>query len=157
MKIKLIQIDPTDESWIIEGIEKYMKRIERYSKFEIQTLKVSKNIRQKTIPEQKSEEGKLLIKSISDMDYKILLDEKGRSFPSSGFANYLQNLQSYQRKNIVFIIGGPFGFSEEVYKIADDKIQLSEMTFSHQMIRVFFLEQIYRAFTIQKGEKYHHE
>ena len=156
MKITLLQIDKTDEKWLNEGIEKYEKRLSHYINFETQTISITKTIRSKSIEEQKKEEGKILIKSLEKFDYIILLDEKGKSYTSENFSKYMEKLGNEARKNVVFVIGGPFGFSEEVCQLAHQKICLSEMTFSHQMVRLFFVEQLYRAFTIIKGEKYHH-
>ncbi len=156
MKITLLQIDRTDEKWLNEGIEKYEKRLSHYTGFETQTISIGKNIRSKSIGEQKKEEGRLLLKSLEKCDYIILLDEKGKNFTSESFSKHIEKLGNDARKNVAFVIGGPFGFSEEVYKAAHQKICLSEMTFSHQMVRLFFVEQLYRAFTIIRGEKYHH-
>lgn len=157
MKISIIQIDETDEKWISEGILKYTTRLDRYLKLEIKTIKISKATRQKSIQEQKNEEGKKIISLLEPGDFVILLDENGDSFNSKEFAETIRHHQNYQRKNLFFIIGGPYGFSNEVYNRAEKKMQLSQMTFSHQMIRPFFFEQLYRAFTILKGEKYHHD
>jgi 23S rRNA (pseudouridine1915-N3)-methyltransferase len=156
MKVWLLQIDKTDEKWLIEGIEKYGKRIEHYISFETVTISVSRSVRSRSIEEQKKEEGVLLLKALEKSDFTILLDEKGKSFTSEQFASFMEKKGNEGRKNIFFVIGGPYGFSEEVYKKADQKICLSEMTFSHQMVRLFFTEQLYRAYSIIRGEKYHH-
>lgn len=156
MKVWLIQIDKTDEKWLAEGIGKYEKRIVHYVPYETLTLNISKATRSKTIEEQKKEEGVLLLKALEKIDIIILLDEKGKSFTSEKFAAFMEKTGNEGRKNIAFVIGGPYGFSEEVYKAAHHRICLSEMTFSHQMVRLFFTEQLYRAYTIIRREKYHH-
>ena len=156
MKIWLIQIDKTNEKWLIEGTEKYEKRLKHYISFETLTLNAPKALRNKTVEEQKKEEGKMLQKALEKMDLVILLDEKGKSYTSEKFAAYLEKTGNEGKRNIAFVIGGPYGFSEEIYKTAHQKICLSEMTFSHQMVRLFFVEQLYRAYSIIKGEKYHH-
>ncbi len=156
VKILLLQIDKTQDSYLNEGIETYIKRIKNYTTLEIATINVPKSTRQRTINEQKTEEGKLIFLQILADDYLVLLDEKGNEFTSEGFSKFILQKQNASVKRVVFLIGGPFGFSEEVYKRANYKIALSQLTFSHQMVRLFFLEQLYRAFTILKGEKYHH-
>ena len=156
MKILLLQIDKTQDSYLNEGIETYTKRIKNYTTFDIATINVPKSTRQRTINEQKTEEGKLIFLQILADDFLVLLDEKGNEFTSEGFSKFILQKQNASIKRVVFLIGGPFGFSEEVYKRANYKIALSQLTFSHQMVRLFFLEQLYRAFTILKGEKYHH-
>jgi 23S rRNA (pseudouridine1915-N3)-methyltransferase len=157
MKILLLQIDKTQEAWLSEGIEIYHKRVLNYSAFEIKTISMPKNVRQRSVPEQKAEEAKLILDAVAPEDQLILLDEKGREFSSVDFAAFLRQKQNASVKRLVFAIGGPFGFDQKVYDRANLKISLSKMTFSHQMVRVFFMEQLYRAFTILKGEKYHHE
>ncbi len=156
VKILLVQIDKTQDSYLIEGIDIYTKRLKNYITLDIITISVPKNIRQRTFNEQKVEEGKLIFSQILADDYLILLDENGIEFTSEKFSKFILQKQNASIKRIVFIIGGPFGFSEEIYKRANYKIALSQLTFSHQMVRLFFLEQLYRAFTILKGEKYHH-
>ncbi len=156
MKITLLQVDKTDEKWLSEGIEKYVKRLRHYVDFEVQILEINKNIRSRSLEEQKREEGRLLLKALEKCDYIILLDEKGKGFTSPGFAKFMEKTANEGRRQVAFVIGGPFGFSEEVYTAAHQKICLSEMTFSHQMIRLFFCEQLYRAYSILRGEKYHH-
>ncbi len=156
MKITLFQVEATDEKWMKEGIEKYSKRLSHYIGFEEQSILLPGRLKAKGISEQKKEEGKLLMRLLEKYDYIILLDEKGKSFSSVKFARFIEKLSIDGRKQVAFVIGGPFGFSDEMYALAQEKICLSEMTFSHQMVRLFFTEQLYRAFTIIKGEKYHH-
>lgn len=157
MKILLLQIDKTQESYLTDGIEIYTKRLKNYAAFEMVTINVPKAVRQRSHSEQKQEEGKLILNAILPEDQLILLDELGKEYSSVAFSNFIAQKQNASTKRLVFLIGGPFGFSEGVYKRANSKISLSQMTFSHQMVRLFFIEQLYRAFTILKGEKYHHE
>ncbi len=156
MQILLIQIDKTQDSYLNEGTEIYAKRLKNYVLLSITTINIPKNTRQRSIIEQKTEEGKLIFSQILADDFLILLDEKGSEFTSQGFSKFILQKQNASVKRLVFLIGGPFGFAEEVYKRANYKIALSQLTFSHQMVRLFFMEQLYRAFTILKGEKYHH-
>ncbi len=157
MKILLLQIDKTQDSYIAEGIEIYAKRLKNYATFEISTINVPKVVRQRSHNEQKQEEAKLIMAAILPEDQLILLDEKGKEYSSVEFSNFIAQKQNASVKRLVFLIGGPFGFSEAIYKKANSKISLSQMTFSHQMVRLFFVEQLYRAYSILKGEKYHHE
>lgn len=157
MKITLLQIDKTQDHYIAEGIEMYTKRLKNYCSLNIATINVPKNVRQRTFNEQKVEEGKLILNTISSDDFLILLDENGKSLTSVDFSNFVLQRQNASTKHLVFLIGGPFGFDEKIYARANYKLSFSKMTFSHQMIRLFFTEQLYRAFTILKGEKYHHE
>ena len=138
-------------------LPKYQKRLLHYVMFEwleLPELKNTKNLREVT---QKEEEGKRVLKQLNPQDTLVLLDEKGSQYSSKGFANFLQKRMNTGTKNLVFVIGGPYGFSAEIYKRAQYKISLSSMTFSHQMVRIFVVEQLYRAFSILKNEPYHHE
>jgi 23S rRNA (pseudouridine1915-N3)-methyltransferase len=157
MKILLLQIDKTQDSYIAEGIEIYTKRLKNYCSFEMVTINVPKAVRQRSYNEQKMEEAKLILAAILPEDQLVLLDEKGKEYSSVQFSNFIAQKQNASVKRLVFLIGGPFGFSETVYNRANFKISLSQMTFSHQMVRLFFVEQLYRAYSILKGEKYHHE
>lgn len=157
MNIKLIAIGKTDQEYLKEGIGIFEKRLKHYSNFEIKIIPDLKNAASLSKVQQKNEEGKLILKESQNTDIIILLDEKGKSYTSMQFSKYLEQHMNNSVKNLIFVIGGPYGFSEEVYKRANGKISLSEMTFSHQMIRLFFAEQLYRAYTIMKGEPYHHE
>ena len=156
MKIQLIQIDKTQESYLQSGIDLYMQRLKNYAVFECMTINVPKNVRQKSIGEQKTEEAKLILPLLTAADFVVVLDELGKEFSSVNFSKFIADKQNASVKRMVFIIGGPFGFDQSVYARANAKIALSQMTFSHQMVRLFFVEQLYRAFTILKGEKYHH-
>lgn len=156
MKIKLITIGKTDQQELRQLQNIYTQRLGHYINFieiNIPDLKNTKNLNEQ---QQKAKEGDLILKELQPGDKLVLLDEKGKEFTSEGFANYLQKAMNSGLKQLVFVIGGPYGFSEEVYKKAMGKIALSKMTFSHQMIRIFFVEQLYRGFTILRNEPYHH-
>lgn len=152
-----MQTGKTSEKHIAEGVDNYSARIRKFSGFEIITISDLKNTRNMPLREQKSIEGKKILKLLGRDDYIVLLDEKGKEFRSIEFAGWLQKKSLNPGKRIVFIIGGPWGFSDELLEKADLKMSLSRMTFSHQMVRLLFTEQLYRAFTIIKGEPYHHE
>jgi len=157
MKIKLLAIGKTDDKNLQILISTYEKRLKHYIKFISEFIPDIKNAKNLTQKEQKEKEGELILKKITPTDQIILLDEKGKELSSIEFSKYLQKKMNSGVKQIVFVIGGPYGFSEKVYQKAAGKISLSKMTFSHQMIRLFVVEQIYRAFTILKNEPYHHE
>ena len=157
MKIKLLAIGKTDDKNLQTLIEAYQKRLKHYINFELEIIPDIKNVKNLSTSQQKEKEGNLILKKLSATDNLILLDEKGTEFRSIDFSNYLQKKMNSGIKQLVFVIGGPYGFSDEVYKKSVGKISFSKMTFSHQMIRLFVVEQIYRAFTILKNEPYHHE
>ncbi|MBG0858536.1 MAG: 23S rRNA (pseudouridine(1915)-N(3))-methyltransferase RlmH [Bacteroidales bacterium] len=157
MKIVLLQTGKTTERYIAEGMEIFSARIKKYTRFEILTVPDVKNSRSMTVFEQKDKEGKKILRSVTKDDYLVLLDERGKEFRTFELAEWLEKRLMLPGKRIVFIIGGPWGFSEEVCSSADFRLSLSRMTFPHQMVRLLFLEQLYRAFTIIKGEPYHHE
>ena len=157
MKITLLSIGKTDDAYIRDGIDKYLKRLKHYTKLELLDLPELKNTKALTQEQQKSKEAELLLKKINPTDFVILLDEKGMELSSSQFAAYLDKKAVASTASMVFVIGGPYGFDASVYQRANDKLSLSRMTFSHQMVRLFFVEQLYRAHTILKGEPYHHE
>ncbi len=156
MTITFIQIDKTHDSYLNEGIEIYTKRLKNYCSLEIKTISVPKNIRQKSEQEQKQAESVLILKELKSSDYLVILDENGKQMSSVDFSKFIRQKQNAGIKRLVFLIGGPFGFDQEVFKRADFKLGLSQMTFSHQMVRLFFMEQLYRAYSILAGEKYHH-
>jgi len=156
MKIKLITIGKTDENYLKEGIDKYLKRLKHYVQFEIIVINDVKMGKKSNPVLQKELEEKEILAKVNSTDFLILLDEKGQEFNSVDFSKYMQKRLN-SGNDIVFVIGGPFGFSNRMYERANAKVALSKMTFSHQMIRLFFVEQLYRAFTILKGEKYHHQ
>jgi 23S rRNA (pseudouridine1915-N3)-methyltransferase len=157
MKIKLLAIGKTDDKNLLKLIETYQNRLKHYVKFEISIIPDIKNVKNLSEKQQKEKEGELILKQLQPTDELILLDEKGKDFRSLEFAKYLQKKMNSGIKQLVIVIGGPYGFSEEVYKKSNGKISLSKMTFSHQMIRLFLVEQLYRGFTILKNEPYHHE
>ena len=137
-------------------MDKYLKRLKYYAKVEIVEIAELKNTKALTEQQQKAKEAELILKKITAIDYVILLDEKGIELSSAQFAAYIDKKAVGSVANLVFIVGGPYGFDQTVYQRANDKLSLSRMTFSHQMVRLFFVEQLYRAFTIIKGEPYHH-
>lgn len=156
MTIKLLAIGKTDNKELQSLIEVYKKRLSYYIKFEyviIPDIKKTKNLSEK---EQKQKEGELILNNLNPTDILLLLDEKGKQMNSIDFSNHLQKYMNSGIKKLVLVIGGPYGFSEEIYNKANGKISMSKMTFSHQMIRLFIVEQLYRAFTILKNEPYHH-
>lgn len=157
MKITLLIVGKTEDAYLKEGIDKYLKRLKHYTKIEIVEITELKNTKALSQEQQKTKEAELIIKKISPSDYVILLDEKGMELSSSQFAAWIDKKAIGSVVNLVFIVGGPYGFDQTVYQRANDKLSLSRMTFSHQMVRLFFTEQLYRAFTIIKGEPYHHE
>ena len=155
MRITLIESGKTRDPFIREGVELYRSRVSRYVPFRIETLPDLKNSRNLTMKEVMEKEGQILLKRLKPEDYVILLDERGQQFHSISFAEYLNALEG-KVNQLSFVIGGPYGFSQEVYDRADTMLSLSKLTFSHQLVRVIFMEQLYRAFTILKGEPYHH-
>lgn len=157
MNIKLIAIGKTDDSNLQSLIDRYLKRLSHYVRFELEIIPDVKNAKHLSEAEQKEKEGDLLLSKIQPTDYLWLLDENGKSYSSLGFAEELQKKMNAGTKTLVFVIGGPYGFSPAVYAKAQGKLALSSLTFSHQMVRLFFIEQVYRAFTILKNEPYHHQ
>ena len=157
MKIKVLLIGKTDDKNLQLLIDKYQKRLGHYIRFEIEVIPDIKNAKNLSEKEQKEKEGALLLKKVGPSDQLWLLDEKGKEFRSLEFSKFMQTKMNAGIKQLVLVIGGPYGFSDEVYRKAMGKLSLSKMTFSHQMIRLFLVEQIYRAFTILKNEPYHHE
>lgn len=157
MKITLICVGKTDDKYIEAGIEKYMNRLKHYTNFSLQIIPDLKNVKNLTQELQKEKESQLIFKHISNLDLVILLDEKGKEYRSIEFAKFIESKQIASTQSIVFVVGGPYGFHQSLYTRANQLISLSKMTFSHQMIRLFFIEQVYRAYSILKGEPYHHE
>ena len=156
MKITLLVIGKTDAKYLIEAIDEYKNRLVHYLPFEMTVLPDIKNVRNLSEAQQKEREGEQILKALQPGDYLVLLDENGREFTSVQFASYIDKKMQTVPKRLVFVIGGPYGFSEAVYRSAQEKISLSKMTFSHQMVRLIFVEQIYRAMTILNNEPYHH-
>jgi len=157
MKIALLQTGKTSDKHISAVAELYVNRINKYSGFEIITLPDLKNTKNMSLQEQKLKEGKKVIQSTGIDDFVILLDENGKEIRTVEFSVWMEKIFMLPKKRIVFVIGGPWGFSDEVYRRADFRMSLSKMTFPHQLVRLLFLEQLYRVFTIIKGEPYHHE
>lgn len=157
MNIKLIAVGKTDNNNLQILVEQYTKRLSFYIKFDLEIIPDMKNVKNFSESQQKDKEGELILSKINVADQLILLDENGKNFTSIGFAEELQKKMNSGIKTIVFVIGGPYGFSEQVYSRAFNKISLSQMTFSHQMVRLFFIEQLYRGLTILKNEPYHHQ
>jgi 23S rRNA (pseudouridine1915-N3)-methyltransferase len=156
MQIKLLAIGKTNNKQLQQLIEDYQKRLSHYIKFSLEIIPDLKKTKNLTETQLKQKEGELILNKISNTDVLILLDENGKQLNSVEFSNYLQKHMNSGIKQLVFVIGGPYGFSQEVYNKAQGKLSLSKMTFSHQMVHLFFIEQLYRGFTILKGEPYHH-
>ena len=157
MNLELIVIGKTDSKEIETLVATYAKRINHYCRFAITVLPDIRNTKSLTVKQQRTAEGESILRQLSDGDYVVLLDERGDEYRSVDFAYWLQKRMASGIRRMVMIIGGPYGFSEEVYGRADGRLSLSRMTFSHQIIRAIFAEQIYRAFTILHNEPYHHE
>ncbi|MFA6944716.1 MAG: 23S rRNA (pseudouridine(1915)-N(3))-methyltransferase RlmH [Pedobacter sp.] len=157
MKITLLTLGKTEDQYLIEGIDIYLKRLKHYIPFRIVEIPELKNTKSLSQEQQKSKEAGLIFKHLQSTDHVILLDENGKEFSSRGFSVYLNKKMVGGQQHLVFIIGGPYGFSHEIYERSNEKLSLSKMTLSHQMIRLFFTEQLYRACTILKGEPYHHD
>ena len=157
MTIKLLAIGKTDSKELQKLISIYQQRLDHYIKFQLEIIPDLKKTKNLSEDQQKIKEGGLILKSLSSTDVLILLDENGKQYSSVEFSNYLQKKMNSGMKQLVFLIGGPYGFIEEIYKKASGKISLSKMTFSHQMVRLFIVEQLYRAFTILRNEPYHHQ
>ncbi|AUC15561.1 23S rRNA (pseudouridine(1915)-N(3))-methyltransferase RlmH [Tenacibaculum sp. SZ-18] len=157
MKIKLLAVGKTDDKNLNQLIELYQNRLKHYVKFDIEIIPDIKNAKNLSEAQQKEKEGDLILSKLQNTDQLILLDDKGKQYTSIEFSSFLQKKMNSGIKQLVLVIGGPYGFSEAVYKKASGKLSLSKMTFSHQMIRLFIVEQIYRGFTILRNEPYHHE
>ena len=157
MKIALLTVGKTDKDWVKQGLDIYVSRLKHYIPFSIIEIPELKNVSALSKEQIKTKEGELILKNIKPADNLVLLDERGKEYSSVEFAKVLQDKINYEGKDIVFVIGGAYGFSEDVYRRANSRMSLSRMTFSHQMVRAIFAEQLYRAFTIIKGEPYHHE
>jgi 23S rRNA (pseudouridine1915-N3)-methyltransferase len=157
MKIKLLAVGKTDNKNLEQLIADYQKRLKFYIGFELSIIPDIKNAKNLSETQQKNAEGELILKQLNPTDQSVLLDENGKSLSSVGFSQFLQKKMLSGCKQVVFVIGGPYGFSDDVYKNAVGKLSLSDMTFSHQMVRLFAVEQLYRAFTILSNEPYHHK
>lgn len=157
MKITLAVVGKMANGYLTDGINEYTKRLSFYVPFNIQYINDAKNTKKLTESQQKTLEGQNILATLDSSDYVVLLDEHGKEFTSVEFSKYIERKMVTVAKRLVFVVGGPYGFSEDVYHRANEKISLSKMTFSHEMIRLIFTEQLYRAMTILKGEPYHHE
>ena len=157
MKITLLTVGKTDIKWVKEGLEMYVSRLKHYINFELTEIPELKNVSALSKEQIKLKEGELILKHLKPADFLVLMDEKGKEFRSIQFASMLEEKLNRGGRDMVFVIGGAYGFSEAVFSRADDKISLSKMTFSHQLVRTIFAEQLYRAFTILNNEPYHHE
>ena len=157
MNTKLLAIGKTDNKALQSLIDDYTKRLSFYVKFDLDIIPDIKNVKNLSEAQQKEKEGELILAKLTATDQLVLLDENGKSFSSVGFSDELQKKMNSGIKTLVFVIGGPYGFSDAIYAKAQGKISLSAMTFSHQMVRLFVIEQIYRAFTILRNEPYHHQ
>lgn len=157
MKIVLLSVGKTDDSFLANAIETYRKRTNFYVPFEVQYIPDIKNSKNLSEKEQKIKEGEQLLRLLQPSDYVVLLDDKGRQFTSMEFSGYIEQKMMTVPKTLYFVVGGPYGFSDDVYARSNEKMSLSKLTFTHQMVRLIFAEQLYRAMTIMRGEAYHHE
>lgn len=157
MNIKLLVIGKTDDAYLQKLIETYQRRLKFYVNYEMEVLSDIKNVKNLSEEQQKTKEAELILKKIETSDYVVLLDENGKEYTSVQFSEFLQKKMNAGIRQLTFIIGGAYGFSEEIYNRANEKCSLSKMTFSHQMVRLIFTEQLYRGFTILKNEPYHHQ
>jgi 23S rRNA (pseudouridine1915-N3)-methyltransferase len=157
VKIKVLQIGKTNDEYLLKGIDEYSLRIKNYVPFEIETIPYLKNSNSFSTELVKQKEGELILQKIKKEDILILLDENGKTYSSKGFATFLQQQMNAGNKQLIFLIGGAYGFSSDVYERSNGKLSLSSMTFSHQIIRIIFIEQLYRGFTIIHHHPYHHE
>ncbi len=157
MRITLLTVGKTNDLSFKNAISEYQKRLKFYISFDIEEIPSLKNTKNLTEDNQKQKEGELILKYLQPEDEVVLLDDKGSEYTSKQFASYIEKKSASGLKRLVFVVGGPYGFSQEVYQRANDKVSLSRMTFSHQMVRLVFTEQLYRAMTILRGEPYHHE
>lgn len=157
MNIKLIVVGKNEQKYLKEALDIYIKRLTHYINFEIVVLPDVKNAKNMSVSELKDKEAELILKHSAKADKVVLLDEKGKEYSSVEFSKYIEKQMNASLKTLAFVVGGAFGFSDKVYSQANEKLSISKMTFSHQMIRLLFVEQLYRAFTIIKGEPYHNE
>lgn len=156
MQVELIVIGKTNATYLQTGIAEYIGRLKHYVPFAMKVIPDIKNAKSLSQEQLKVKEGELILKILEKSDFLVLMDEKGKTFSSVEFSKYIQNHMLSGRKRVIFVIGGAYGFSQDVYQRANGKVALSKMTFSHQMVRLIFVEQLYRAMTILKGEPYHH-
>lgn len=157
MEIELLTVGKTSTGYLQTGIDEYCRRLKHYVPFCFRSLPDAKNTRKLSEAQQKEAEGRDILNAVGPSDLVVLLDERGREYTSVEFSEFINRSMLSGRKRLVFVVGGPYGFSPAVYERADSKLSLSRMTFSHEMVRLFFVEQIFRAMTILRGEPYHHE
>lgn len=157
MEIELLTVGKTTIRFVIDGIEEYTRRLKHYIPYSIRTIPDIKNTSKMDQAKQKEEEGKKILEAVSNSDYVVLLDEHGKQYGSMEFSAFIEKQMVAGRHKVIFVVGGPYGFSKAVYDRADSLLSLSKMTFNHEMVRLFFTEQVYRAMTIMRGEPYHHE
>ncbi|MEA3318027.1 MAG: 23S rRNA (pseudouridine(1915)-N(3))-methyltransferase RlmH [Bacteroidota bacterium] len=157
MKIHILLLGKTEKQYLISAIDEYLNRLKHYIPVEYKVFPALKNTKKLSEEQQKNKEGELILNNIKSDNFLILLDEKGKELSSVSFASFVEKKMIAGTKNLVFVIGGPYGFSSGVYNRANGKVSLSKMTFSHQMVRLIFVEQLYRVMTIIKGEPYHHK
>ena len=157
MKIQLIVVDKTFQDFVLKGVNEYCTRLKHYFPFEMEVIPDIKNTKNLSFDQVKEKEGEFILKLFQTGDFVVLLDERGMTFTSLGFSKYIEKKMQTVSKRLVFVIGGPYGFSQKVYEAAHEKIALSKMTFSHQLVRLVFVEQLYRTMTILNHEPYHHE
>lgn len=157
MKVKLLMVGKTVKDFVIKGFDDYQQRVIHYLPYETKVIPDLKSTKKLNMDQQKIKEGELILLQLKNSDFVVLLDEHGKEFSSVSFARWMEKQMMTGLKNVVFIIGGAYGFSDAVYQRSNFKLSLSKMTFSHQMVRLLFIEQLYRAMTILKGEPYHHQ
>lgn len=157
MKITLLVVGKTTERYFTEAIDEYKNRLKHYIPFDLEVIPELKNTKSLSEAQQKEKEGELILKQVQPGDYLVLLDERGKEYSSVKFAEFIEKKTHSVSRRLIFVVGGPYGFSDKVYEAAQEKLSVSKMTFSHQMIRMIFVEQIYRAMTILNNEPYHHE
>lgn len=157
MEIELLTIGKTTIKFVEDGIAEYTKRLKHYIPYSIRSLPDIRNASRMDKEKQKEEEGKRMLEAITPSDFLVLLDERGRQYSSIEFSSFLEKQMIAGRRKVIFAVGGPYGFSRQVYDRADSMLSLSKMTFNHEMVRLFFTEQVYRGMTILRGEPYHHE
>lgn len=157
MKLVLLMTGKSDEAWIRDGVAEYEKRISRYNRFEIITLPDVKNPGNRSSAKVKEKEAEKILQALKADDYVVLLDERGKSYSTVELASFMRSTMQLAKKRLIFIIGGPWGFHESVTIRADHVLSLSKLTFSHQVVRLLFTEQLYRVLTVIAGDPYHHE
>ncbi|MDE6409030.1 MAG: 23S rRNA (pseudouridine(1915)-N(3))-methyltransferase RlmH [Muribaculaceae bacterium] len=157
MEIELLTVGKTTVKFVSDGIEEYLKRLKHYLPYRITAIPDIKKNASLSTERQKEAEGENILSKLLPSDYVVLLDERGKEYSSMEFSGFIEKQMIAGRKRVVFVVGGPYGFSQPVYERADSKVSLSRMTFNHEMVRLFFTEQVYRAMTILRGEPYHHE